>query len=262
MNTHSNSKINKLLSDWPHGTVATQKWLSEKGISRFLTRAYIKGGWVKQLGHGAFARVDENNPPSWMGGLYAIQKQLQLPVHVGGETALRWNGYGHTAHLGEKTPLYLFSPKGVKPPAWFSKYKWSSKVCHQTTDFLPYDERSGFTVDEQSGFPIKLSSPERAILETLLLMPRYTSFEEAGHLMEGLATLRPTLVQALLEKCRSVKVKRTFLYLAERSGHTWFKTLDPSKADLGSGKRMIVPGGTFDAKYQITISEDPEREVP
>jgi hypothetical protein len=39
--------------------------------------------------------------------------------------------------------------------------------------------------------------------------------------MEGLNTLRPDLVQELLEKCSSVKVKRLFMHLAEQFQHPW-----------------------------------------
>ncbi len=37
--------------------------------------------------------------------------------------------------------------------------------------------------------------------------------------MEGLTTLRPRLIQSLLEQCRSVKVKRLFTVLAEACNH-------------------------------------------
>jgi hypothetical protein len=53
-----------------------------------------------------------------------------------------------------------------------------------------------------------------------------------------------------------VKVKRLFLYMAERHEHTWLSKLDISKVDLGKGKRMIVPNGRFNAKYQITVPID------
>lgn len=262
MTTHSNSKINQLLLNWPHGTIATQRWLSEKGFSRFLIRVYVKGGWVKPLGHGAFSRADDGDKPSWVGALYAVQNQLHLPVHLGAQTALEWQGYGHTVAMGAGAPLYFFSPKGVKPPAWFLRYPWDRPIRHQTTDFLSTEKEAGLVQDGQKGFPLLLSAPERAILEALLLTPKYFSFEEARHLMEGLTTLRPALVQKLLEACGSVKVKRAFLYLAEDTGHSWFKELDVSKLDLGKGKRVIVPGGTFDSKYQITILEENERNVP
>jgi hypothetical protein len=57
----------------------------------------------------------------------------------------------------------------------------------------------------------------------------------------------------LLEKCTSVKVKRLFLHLAELHRHPWVRQLDPTKVDLGSGKRALVPGGKLDPKYLITV---------
>ncbi len=92
-------------------------------------------------------------------------------------------------------------------------------------------------------------------MEVLYLVPANESFEEAGLLMEGLTTLRPRLVQALLTQCRSVKVKRLFMFLAEACNHAWVKKLDLSKVDFGKGKRMIVKGGRFDAKYNITVPD-------
>jgi hypothetical protein len=60
-------------------------------------------------------------------------------------------------------------------------------------------------------------------------------------------------VQGLLEACRSVKVKRLFLWAAESAGHDWFSRLAPDRIDLGKGKRSIYRGGRFDAKYRITV---------
>ncbi len=259
MTTQNKSKINLILTGWPpHGGMVTQKWLTEKGVSRFLARTYVKGGWLKTAGPGAFYKAESK--PLWPGGLYAIQQQLKLPIHAGGETALRWHGYGHTAPMNSIPPVYLFGPQGTKPPSWFLKFDWGNKIQYQTTDFLPYKKELGFTSDEQAG--ITLSSPERAMLETLLLMPRNTTFEGASHLMEGLSTLRPDLVTALLRACQSVKVKRCFLYLAEQANHAWFHRLNLSKVDLGKGKRVVVPGGAFDPKYQITVPARPRVNVP
>jgi hypothetical protein len=41
--------------------------------------------------------------------------------------------------------------------------------------------------------------------------------------------------------------------LAEKHAHAWFKQLDLSKVSLGSGKRVLVPGGRLDPKYLITV---------
>jgi len=46
--------------------------------------------------------------------------------------------------------------------------------------------------------------------------------------------------------------------MAERQEHTWLSKLDLSKINLGKGKRMIIPNGRFDAKYQITVPVDRE----
>jgi hypothetical protein len=50
-----------------------------------------------------------------------------------------------------------------------------------------------------------------------------------------------------------VKVKRLFLWFAERHHHAWLKSLDREGIDLGSGKRMIVRGGKLDTQYNITV---------
>jgi hypothetical protein len=62
----------------------------------------------------------------------------------------------------------------------------------------------------------------------------------------------------LLEACRSVKVKRLFLYMAENQELPWLTKVDLSKVDLGKGKRMVVPKGRYDSKYQITVPVDRE----
>ena len=53
------------------------------------------------------------------------------------------------------------------------------------------------------------------MLELLHLVPEKEPFDEAKLLMEGLTTLRPSVLQPLLENCNSVKAKRLFLSLAE-----------------------------------------------
>jgi hypothetical protein len=91
------------------------------------------------------------------------------------------------------------------------------------------------------------------MLECLFLTPKNQELVECYQLMEGLNNLRPHLVQNLLENCTSVKVKRLFLYLAEKANHSWIQHLDIEKIDLGSGKRSIVKNGVYNSKYKITL---------
>ena len=74
-------------------------------------------------------------------------------------------------------------------------------------------------------------------------------------LMEGLRNLSPRRLQVLLVDCRSIKVKRLFLFMADRHNHAWFRRLDMTRIDLGSGKRSLIEGGRYDPKYRITVPE-------
>ncbi|MEI7748732.1 MAG: type IV toxin-antitoxin system AbiEi family antitoxin domain-containing protein, partial [Chlorobiaceae bacterium] len=79
---------------------------------------------------------------------------------------------------------------------------------------------------------------------------------ECYQIMEGLTTLRPQIVKDLLEQCRSIKVKRLFLYMAEKAGHEWYNRLDYAKLDLGKGARSIVKGGVYVEKYALNLPEE------
>ena len=72
----------------------------------------------------------------------------------------------------------------------------------------------------------------------------------------GLRTLSPRRLQKLLEDCRSIKVKRLFLWFAERHHFRWKPQINEDRIDLGKGKRMLARGGRLDAKYLITVPED------
>jgi len=63
----------------------------------------------------------------------------------------------------------------------------------------------------------------------------------------------PEVLQALLEACTSVKVKRMFLFLADQAKHPWRSKLKDKRIKLGSGKRSLVREGRFDSRYLITV---------
>ena len=75
-------------------------------------------------------------------------------------------------------------------------------------------------------------------------------------MLEGLSTLRPKQVQELLEECKSIKAKRLFLYFAERAGHSWFKYIDQTKIDLGSGNRSLTDSGVLISKYNLVLPKE------
>lgn len=257
MASEAGSKINQLLKKWPPGAVAVLPWLEKQGAYQQLVHQYEKTSWLRRVGWGAYARAGDK--VEWTGGLYAIQEQMGLPIHVGGKTALQMQGYAHFLPLGKGTTVSLFGLPNVKRPMWFKQYRWGVKVRYVTTNLFTGEANQGLTKKETGLYSINVSAPERAIMEILYLVPREESYEEARLLMEGLTTLRPRVVQALLERCNSVKVKRLFMVLAESCGHAWVKKLDLSKVNFGKGKRMLVRGGRFDSKYSITVPDTGNR---
>jgi hypothetical protein len=150
--------------------------------------------------------------------------------------------------------VHLFAPHNIRLPAWFKKHDWKTPVALHQTSMLPLE--LGFTIHEERTFAIEVSSPERSIMECLYLAPERMDLVECYQIMEGLVNLRPGLVQELLERCRSVKVKRLFLFMAEKAGHQWAKFLERGKLDLGKGDRSIVKGGTYVAIYGISIPKE------
>lgn len=253
MNTENPIKINQLISQWPKGAVFTQKFLSQNGYYHGLVKTYKKSKWIEPIGTGAYKLYGD--VVEWYGGLYALQKQLELNIHAGGKTALELKGYAHYLRPGEQV-CYLFGAPGEKLPKWFSEYDWGVKIVYKATNLIPKGLRIAFSEYQYKEFKITISSPERAALEMLYYVPLDQGFDEAFKIMENLITLRPEIVQELLERCNSVKVKRLFLYMAEKHKHPWFKKLNLNRVDLGSGKRVIVESGVLDQKYKITVPEE------
>ena len=161
-------------------------------------------------------------------------------------------GFAHYVEMQE-TKTVLFTHAGTKLPTWFLKNDEYISPQVIKTSFLPMN--TGMVSYRVNSFAINISGAARAIMECLEMSPKKFDLNEALLIMEGLNTLRPDQVQTLLEQCKSIKTKRLFLYLAEKSGHAWFKYLDLAKIDLGSGKRSIVKPGRYVRKYQITVPE-------
>ena len=255
MNTDNSSKINLLLRSQPQGVVFTSSWMVKNGYSLDLQRQYRKSNWFESIGSGAMVRTGEQ--VSLEGALYSLQRQLELKVHIGAKSALGMHGKAHYLSVNPKRSL--FGPLKEALPKWFIDYEhWKNQLTFTQTNFLATD--IGLVELNYNGHLIMVSSAARAIMECIYLAPKKQSLVECYQIIEGLNTLRPQIVQRLLEKCNSVKVKRLFLYMADKANHNWFKYLQVEKIDLGTGKRSIVEHGVYNAKYQITIPKELEKD--
>lgn len=246
MGLYNESKINYLLKQAPHKTVITTKWLNKHGVNSQLMYKYVKSNWFEYIAKGAYIRSGETIDIN--GGIYALQSQLDLPIHIAANSAL---SYQNISHFIKKGKLVLFTLNKENIPAWFKKTFPDFSVIK--TGFLPYD--LGITTYTYNDLDIKISSPERAILEYLYLCPDKASLNEAYQLVELMGNIKPLLMQQLLEECRSIKVKRLFLYISEKIGHTWFDYIKTDNINLGTGKRVISEKGSLVNKYQIIIED-------
>lgn len=251
MNTEKGSKINQLLQSQPKGVVFLASWLSQNGYSSDLQKRYRKSNWLQSIGTGAMVRTGDE--VTYEGALYALQKQGTSSIHPSGKTALSLLGKSHYLEFSTKS-ITLFGGEGENLPAWFQNYDWGVEFNHYQSSFLP--KNIGLTQIERKNFTLQVSGATRALLECLYLAPKYQDLNECYELMEGLNNLRPKKVQKLLEACASVKVKRLFLFLADKANHAWLKYIDVNKIDLGKGKRSIIKGGIYIPKYQITVNKE------
>lgn len=248
MNTNNESKLNQLIQKLLPGTVVTAMWLKEQGYPHDLQHSYLRGGWLESIGSGAFKR--KNDKIDIYGAVYALQTQMNKPVHIGGRSALSLQGYGHYIEMQPAT-VQLFTTGQSKLPAWFLNYAWQPIPDIYSTNFISYGY--GLVDYDYKSFTLSISDPALAIMEQLMLAPGKADLEEAYSLMEGLNTLHPVHVQDLLEACTSIKVKRLFLHLAEKAGHQWVKAIKINRINLGSGKRHLVPDGILAKKYQLIL---------
>lgn len=239
----------------PHGQVATKSWLMKQGIGLHSLDNLVKSRQLIPLVPGLYQRP--GTELDWRGVVASLQS-MDLLLRPGGLTALELRGLGHYVPMGKRRSVHLRGDD--KMPNWTNKILAEVEFLHRSDRQL-FDAliKSPSTVSESTvaGRPtIRASNPECALLEALQDVPSKITFEHADELMAGLTTLSPRALQPLLKACKSVKVKRLFFWLAERHAHAWFKKLDVSKYDLGSGKRVLAKHGKLDSKYLITVPAD------
>ena len=130
-------KINQILQQWPPGTVITSNWLKKKGVYKQLADSYTESGWLERIGRGAYKRKGDDI--SWAGGLYALQKLLDLPVHVGCKTALELQGLGHYIKMSGRDQVILWKTPDVRLPSWFQEYNWEVQLAIRSATLFEED---------------------------------------------------------------------------------------------------------------------------
>lgn len=233
----------------PPEVVISASWLEVNGISRQLRYEYIGSTWLNALGKSAY--IINSAKYTWQGLVVGIQHFMKIPYHVGGLKALELQGFAHYLPIGNENTITLYGKNNFS--AWLKNIEVEDKiVLHKK----PYLKELGLKNIASciKGYDLIVSSPERAIFELLYLVEKDgISFEFASEIYEGLTTLRPNVINQLLEQCNSKKVKRLFLFLMDFYNHQWKNFVKAENLDIGTGKIQIVKNGVLDKKYLITI---------
>jgi len=269
MTIQKHNKLNQLEQRLPEGLLAVADWFERNGYSRALRNQYVTAGWLEQTARGVFRRP--RGQLSWEQVAISLQTLLAYPVSVGGRSALELQGYAHYLPQSQNS-IHLYCDK--KMPSWLHKLPLQETFTTHNRQRLwskleNFDEALSLDTPPKEGttllgelrvlhwgqwhWPIMVSSPERAYLELLDELPRNDTFHTADVMMEGLVNISPRRMQSLLEATKSIKVKRLFLFFADRHQHQWLARIERERIDMGAGKRVLVEGGKLDPIYKITV---------
>ena len=264
MNHQRQQRLKPLLDKVPPGCLVDTRWLKAQSIDAKSIHNYVARGWLERLIRGVYRRplpegVAAQPVVSWVSTLLSLQWIMQYDVHLGGLSALNLAGHAHYLYLGQTPRVHVYGDT----PAWLKRLPTDTPIdVHQRTLFG--DDPTGIVDADQDNlpsnqpmnawrWPLKVSSPERAVLEALDRLPSDTSFSHMDKIFESLTTLRPRQLMKLLVTCRRVKVRRLFFVFADRHQHAWRKHLDTDQIDFGTGPRALVEGGKLHPTYRIYV---------
>ncbi|ALD89406.1 hypothetical protein CR3_0147 [Cupriavidus gilardii CR3] len=228
--------IKRLQTGLHRGAPFSLATLRELGVSPQLAARYADGGWLVRLAQGVYAFPNDDFGID--GSLRFLQRQVP-GFHVGGKTALAWQGMRH--NLGPREAIVVWGDARFSLPEWFTArhparyvharlFDWPDRALADRTLMTPPGMSNGVSV----------SAPERAALEMLYEVGVKQGLEEARNVFDVLRSPRKDLLGRLLSCCTSVKAVRLFL--------TWARETELVDVDAllaqypvrsGSNKRWI-----------------------
>lgn len=250
MSIEKGNKLNQLLQKSNSGGLYFSSWLKENGYSDQLLKKYRDSGWFTTIAKGVMSRSGDKLRS--LSVLESYNEQLKKNFHIAAHSALEFSGFNHYVPMG--IPLLMVGHlKQESVPAWMLKGDFDRFLKFFSTETFSMPQLTPFNAE----YPhLQVSVPEQAFLECLLLAPKHYNYMDLYYIMEQLTTLRPQVLQLLLGNTDNLKVKRMFLYMAEKAGHYWFQLLDSEKLDLGSAKHQLVENGVYISKYKITVPKE------
>ena len=115
-------------------------------------------------------------------------------------------GFNHYVPMGK--PLLMVEHGKQNVPEWMRSDVFDRTIKPFSTDTFSEPQVTKVVTE---GIELLVSTPEQAFWECLLLAPRQYSYMDLFYIMEQLTTLRPEVVQQLLETTKNLRIKRMFL---------------------------------------------------
>ncbi|MDE5881667.1 MAG: type IV toxin-antitoxin system AbiEi family antitoxin [Muribaculaceae bacterium] len=243
------SKINRLLSYGVYGGLFFSEWLSKMGYSAQLVKRYKDNGWLEALANGVMFR--RNEKLSALAAVHSFNTQTGKNVRIAAHSALELHGFSHYIPMGKSKLMISFDP--LKPKEWIKSDKFDMSIVSFSTGIFTDPQTQLLKKDN---LKLIVSTPEQAFLECLHLVPTHYNYMDLYYLMEQLTSLDPQGVQKALENTSSQRVKRMFLYMAEKASHYWFDMLNPDTLGITGSKLQLVENGTYISKYKITVPKE------
>jgi hypothetical protein len=231
--TTTESSLKRLHTRVVPGAPVTARDLANLGISADLAGYYVRAGWLLRLGRGVYAH------PATQLDLHASLSLLerQFPgLHVGGKTALDWQGVRQYVMQGSALQLYGWTAGRL--PGWFAARFQSEYHRKRLFQEEPAALLHVGPLNRRSGAP-SVSAPERAMLEMLSEVGVRQALQEARELVESSYALRSEVLGELLLRCTSVKTVRLCLQLGRAVAAPWVSKLEGLALPTGSARPWV-----------------------
>jgi hypothetical protein len=113
MNHSRTQRLKPLLDTVPPGFLVDTPWLKARSIDPKSIHDYVARGWLERVVRGVYRRPAPLAAPggggeSWAVLLLSLQRLMNYPVHVGGETALDLAGHAHYLSLGGSPRVHFY----------------------------------------------------------------------------------------------------------------------------------------------------------
>ena len=249
MSIVSSSKLNHLLASSIPGGILFASWLRKEGYTAQLLKRYRDSGWLESLSHGVMYRRGDRL--SAMSAVYCSNKQTDSRMRIAAHSAIELLGFNHYVPMGKPKLMVALQSSHVED--WVRSDMFDMKIVPFYTGIFKYPSTQLYNTDNRT---LTISSPEQAFLECLHLVPSHYNYMDLYYIMEQLTSLDPVNVQEALSLTSSQRVKRMFLYMAEKAGHYWCDLVDKTQVGLTASKLQLAENGVYIPDYRITVDRE------